>query len=514
MTRSQPPKPAGLELIWPGKYDAQGRRARLPEQADPPCLLDLLPANGPAVDPDDTQGRDPGRREPSPSSIVVGDNLALMTHLAKRQPETIDLIYIDPPFNTGSRFDAVRKLGNTPQNGKAIEFSLPGYSDAWPDKSAGFLRMLDPRLRLMHRLLAPTGSLYVHVDPTVGHAVKLLLDEIFGAQCFQREIVWRIGWLSGFKTTAKNWIRNHDLIFFYVKDPSAFTFNKRYIPHPPGYKRRDGKPPKGKGVPLEDVWNANHAEFGFEGRASLDSIQIKSFSREKTGWATQKNESVLERIIDASSNPGDLVADFFGGSGTTAAVAERLGRRFLVADRSPLAGEITLLRLAAMERQRDVTLAEAPTLSLSDGAEHSSAPASANPFGEPTLEVQAQRVDAQIIVTLTGYRYADDTSLPDAIRAVHGADGLELLEAWWIDWLPSDDACTLRSGHARTHHRRALVLDSQPLNLPSLPARILVRTSDALGQRAVHTFELTAGRGKTLRVTSRSNPRPAPANVR
>src|SRR5690606_12655232 len=152
-------------------------------------------------------------------------------------------------------------------------------------------------------------SLYVHVDPTVGHAVKLLLDEVFGPGCFQREIVWRIGWVSGFKTKARNWIRNHDLLFFYVKDPRRFTFNKRILPHPPGYVRRDGSPPRGRGVPLCDVWNAGEGELSLRGRESLDSIQIKSFSTEKTGYATQKNESLLRRIVEASSNPGDLVAD-------------------------------------------------------------------------------------------------------------------------------------------------------------------------------------------------------------
>jgi hypothetical protein len=210
--------------------------------------------------------------------------------------------------------------------------------------------MLDPRLRLVHELLAPHGSLYVHVDPTVGHAVKLLLDEVFGPGCFQREIVWRIGWVSGFKTQARNWIRNHDLLLFYVKDPKRFTFNKRYVPHPPGYLRRDGSPPRGRGVPIDDVWNASEAELSLRGRESLDSIQIKSFSTEKTGYATQKNESVLRRIVEASSNPGDLVADVFCGSGTTLAVAQAMGRRWIGCDVGRAAIHITTGRLLAGPR--------------------------------------------------------------------------------------------------------------------------------------------------------------------
>ncbi|MBK9061400.1 MAG: site-specific DNA-methyltransferase [Flavobacteriales bacterium] len=132
--------------------------------------------------------------------------------------------------------------------------------------------------------------------------------------------MWRIGWLSGYKTKAQNWIRNHDVIYYYVKDPKSFTFNKAYVPYPDGYVRRDGAEPTGKGTPIEDVWNANESEFALKGGESLDSIQIKSFSNEKTGYPTQKNESLLRRIIEASSKPNDLVLDFFCGSGTTLAV--------------------------------------------------------------------------------------------------------------------------------------------------------------------------------------------------
>jgi hypothetical protein len=206
--------------------------------------------------------------------------------------------------------------------------------------------MLDPRLRRIHRLLAPHGSLYVHVDPIVGHAVKLLLDEIFGPGCFQREIVWRVGWISGFKARANNWIRNHDLIYFYVKDPQRFVFHRQINPHPEEYRRRKGEGDQQGGVPVEDVWNASPAEWRLRGPASLDSIQIKSFSREKTGWATQKNESLLRRIVAASSDEGALVADFFCGAGTTLAAAQALGRRWIGCDSAAAAVELAHVRMA------------------------------------------------------------------------------------------------------------------------------------------------------------------------
>jgi len=281
--------------------------------------------------------------DPRRNLLICADNLLAMDALLASHAGTIDLIYLDPPFATGHDF--VRTSFTEGEGEARGELRTHAYHDRWPGGLAGFLRMLEPRLRLCHQLLAPHGSLYLHVDPTVGHYAKILLDEIFGAACFQREIVWRIGWLSGFKTRAHNWIRNHDLLFFYTRDPARFTFNKQYLPHPEGYLRRDGKPPRGKGVPMEDVWNANSAEFALRGRDSLDSIQIKSFSREKTGWATQKNASLLRRIITASSNPGDLVADFFCGSGTTVVAAAELGRRFLGCDCATPAIELAHTRL-------------------------------------------------------------------------------------------------------------------------------------------------------------------------
>ncbi len=169
-----------------------------------------------------------------------------------------------------------------------------------------------------------------------------MLDEVFGNESFQREIVWRIGWLSGYKTVAPNWIRNHDTIFYYTKSSRQFTFNKEYIPYPADYVRRDGKKPEGKGYPIEDIWNGSNMD-------RMDSIQIMSFSNEKVGYPTQKNENLLDRIIKASSNPGDLVLDCFCGSGTTAAVAEKLGRRWITCDLGRFAIHTARKRLLGIE---------------------------------------------------------------------------------------------------------------------------------------------------------------------
>ncbi|APC08378.1 DNA methyltransferase [Neomoorella thermoacetica] len=262
--------------------------------------------------------------------LIQGDNLQAMQGLLDRGYEgKIHLIYIDPPFFSQDNYSHRVPLAGTAAGQEPRVIERAAYRDTWRGGIDAYLDMLYPRLQLMKRLLASNGSIYVHLDASISHYIKVIMDEIFGPECFQREIIWRIGWISGYKSAARNWVRNHDTLLFYVRDPARFTFNKEYLPYPPGYRRRGSRETKGKGYPLDDVWNANPFEFELKGEESLDSIQIKSFSREKTGFATQKNLSLLRRIIKASSNPGDLVADFFCGSGTTLVAAEALDRKWL-----------------------------------------------------------------------------------------------------------------------------------------------------------------------------------------
>jgi len=222
--------------------------------------------------------------------------------------EGIDLIYIDPPFS----FD-------------------PKYAKLWYDKESlemfeemrkgnvkHYISWMSKRLEQCHRVLKNTGSIYLHCDWKFGHYLKVEMDNIFGRKNFQREIIWKVGWVSGFKSKTKNWIRNHDNILFYSKGKD-FTFNKLYVPHPKGYKRRGGgKNPKG--IPIDDVWT------------DIYSIQHLSFSKEKTGYPTQKSEALLERIIKASSNPDDIILDPMCGCGTTIATAHKLERKWIGID--------------------------------------------------------------------------------------------------------------------------------------------------------------------------------------
>jgi adenine specific DNA methylase Mod len=270
------------------------------------------------------------------SGLITGDS---KQHLASLKGK-IDLIYIDPPFYSNSNYKRRIQLSeNSGAKTKYITLEQEAYTDKnWDKGIISYLEMIYPRLYLMKMLLSDKGSIYVHLDSSIGHYVKILLDEIFGVKNFQREIIWRIGWISGFKSKAKNWIRNHDTIYFYVKQKEKFIFNKQYIPYPKNYVRRDGKKPTGKGYPLEDTWNCTEID-------KLDSIQIKSFSREKAGYDTQKNKALLERIILSSSNKDSIVADFFSGSGTSGIVADNLGRKWIMSDMGKFACTTSQKRL-------------------------------------------------------------------------------------------------------------------------------------------------------------------------
>lgn len=278
--------------------------------------------------------------------IYWGDNLQVMSHLLKEFRGKIDLIYIDPPFDSKAEYKKVIKLRGRSAESDTSTFEEKQYGDIWTNDE--YLQFMYERLILCRELLSDTGSIYVHMDEKRSHYVKIILDEVFGSNNFRREIVWRIGWVSGYKSKANQWIRNHDIILYYTKTSSG-VFNKEYIPYPNDYRRRDGSVPQGQGYPIEDTWNCSDLD-------TMNSIQIMSFSSEKVGYPTQKNENLLERIIKASSNPGDIVFDCFMGAGTTQAVAMKLGRRFIGADINVGAVHTTTKRLLNCAKELNASL--------------------------------------------------------------------------------------------------------------------------------------------------------------
>ena len=290
----------------------------------------------------------------APNTIFTGDNLPILRGM---NSECIDLIYLDPPFNSNANYAA--PIGSEAAGAEFKDtWSLDDIDVAWldlieidhpavnrvihaamTDSDKSYLIYMAVRLIQMHRILKDTGSIYLHCDPTMSHYLKLLMDAIFGRKNFRNEIVWRIGWISGFKSQRRGWIRNHDTILYYTKTNIATkSFNKEYIPYPPDYVRRDGKRPTGKGIPIEDTWNCSENDI-------LNSIMIMSFTAEKTGYPTQKPLKLLDRIIKASSNEGDVVLDPFCGCATACVAADRRHRKWIGIDVSPKAAELVVQRI-------------------------------------------------------------------------------------------------------------------------------------------------------------------------
>jgi len=295
--------------------------------------------------------------------LIYGDNLLAIAALlagdeASGLPSLrgkIDLIYIDPPFDSKADYRTKITLPGVELEQRPTVIEQFAYSDTWSDGTASYLAMITPRLILMRELLSDTGSIYVHLDWHVGHYVKLVLDEVFGKNNFINEIIWHYGQRT--EPREKQFDRKHDTIFFFSKSDSARLGSntetwtrEEFIKHRHDlmideagreYILTDGGKNNGryrryvedvieKGKPIDSVWN----------------IQIlNSSAKERVGYGTQKPAALLERIIQASCPEGGLVADFFGGSGTTAAVAERLGRRWITSDLGKPANMIMRKRL-------------------------------------------------------------------------------------------------------------------------------------------------------------------------
>ncbi|PPD50973.1 MAG: site-specific DNA-methyltransferase [Methylobacter sp.] len=297
---------------------------------------------------------DTGRmNSPLHNHLIYGDNLLAMAALLAGDDSTpslrgkIDLIYIDPPFDSKADYRTKITLPGVELEQKPTVIEQFAYSDTWADGTASYLAMITPRLILMRELLSDTGSIYVHLDWHVGHYVKLVLDEIFGKTNFRNEVIWHY---EKWSTRSNNFQKNHDALFLFSKG-SNYHFNeiktvtknleqkyeKGYLIGggygSTGLVVYDKENPKVKamiatrkydvvyanqdGKPLSDVW---------------DIPFINPVASERVNYSTQKPEKLLTRIIQASCPENGLVADFFGGSGTTAAVAEKLGRRWITTD--------------------------------------------------------------------------------------------------------------------------------------------------------------------------------------
>ena len=268
--------------------------------------------------------------------IYFGDNLPILRSLPA---ESVDLIYIDPPFNTGKRQARTQIKTDRSEKGDRVGFAGQRYETkrigqkSYRDVFDDFIAFIEPRLVEAHRLLKPHGSLYFHIDYREVHYCKILLDEIFGRDCFINEIIWAYDYGGRPKN---RWPAKHDNILFYVKNPKGYIFNRdeiERIPYmSPGLVGPE-KAARGK-LPTDTWWHTI----------------VATNSKEKTGYPTQKPRGVIDRIVTASSMPGDVVLDFFAGSGTVGESCLALGRHFILIDNNPQAVEVMASRFAGLEQ--------------------------------------------------------------------------------------------------------------------------------------------------------------------
>jgi len=392
------------ELIWEGKYDEFGNRRQI-DTAGLAMPLQKIETIDEPRSRAEVQGllfeEQKAHRDDFRNMLIWGDNKLVMASLLRDYKGKIDLIYIDPPFNVGADFTMDLPIGD---DGETLEkdqstLEMVAYRDMWGKGTDSYLNMIYERLILMRDLLSDNGSIYIHCDHRVNSYIRLLLDDVFGNDNFGNQITWRRQTARGMKTYAKYMPFSSDYIFLYTKTKNA-TWNriekeilltiqeaeKKYNKDENGFFSTSD-PGSYSNESLINLWKDGKIYVTKNGKVKIENgkfsvtngtYRVKYYkekrdkyivetsivdniwddisgmgivSNEYLGYATQKPEALLERIIKASSNEGDLVADFFCGSGTTGAVAEKLGRRWIMADLGRFAIHTSRKRLIDVQRE-------------------------------------------------------------------------------------------------------------------------------------------------------------------
>jgi len=320
------------------------------------------------------------------NKLIWGDNKLILSSLANgpmrdeiEKEGGIKLIYIDPPFAVGADFGFEIEIGGEKAEKKQSIIEEIAYRDTWGKGISSYLSMMYERLKLMHSLLADDGSMYVHIDWRVTSYLKLILDDVFGTSNYRNEIFWKRQPVRGAKATSKQYARNADALLFYSKS-EKYIWNNAYKAYNEDFIKSKFRPDKNgrlfRDSDLGDYSEDSIKEFERQGKIYItsngkkrliryldeekgeavsviwdDIPEVNSMAEERVNYATQKPEALLERIIKASSNEGDLIADFFCGSGTTAAVAEKLNRKWITTDLGRFSIHTARKRLIGVQRE-------------------------------------------------------------------------------------------------------------------------------------------------------------------
>jgi len=436
-----------VKLNWNGK-DERDKNLNYP--SDPIHLIESI--NSP---PNQKQG------EQSWNSLILGDNLLVMSSLRNKFKGKIDLIYFDPPFATGGNFNYIIQIGEGKDSKKSNKWlRKKSYSDSWKEGVDSYVSFIHERLLLMKELLSENGSIYVHLDWHMSHYVKILMDEVFGLENFKNEIIWAYPAASA--QTKHFFVRSFDVILFYTKS-NNYTFNddpEIYMEYSDRVKNALKKDEKGtyyhrggshdgkklsqkvyiekKGVFPRDVWN--------------DIPYIRANTLEYQGFSTQKPERLLKRILLASTNENDLVADFFCGSGTTIAVAEKLNRRWIGCDMANHSIHIIRKRLLDIQKSNDLYNwnkkygkecktfdvyrlqkdALEPQIPLNFLSKDLQKKEDLPKFGTPSVSVDVKQENGSVTVSLLNYTIPFIESISEKI--------IESVKNWsdWIDYWAID----------------------------------------------------------------------------
>ncbi len=389
-------------------------------------------------------------QRPDTNRLILGENGGVMAALLPEFEGKFDLIYADPPFLSGKAYAA--RIGRKEDSRRPSEWNtIEGYRDTWSD-GAEYLAMLYPRLKLMHRLLASTGTLYLHLDWHASAYARVMLDEIFGPKRLLNEIIWTYHGPSPIRNAFK---RKHDTILVYTKS-TRYTFNADAV--------RVAYAPR----TVKTFASSSRAGFGKvpdleRGKVPEDWWYfpvIARLHRERTGYPTQKPEALIERMLAASTNDGDLVLDPFCGSGTIPAVASRMDRRWMACDIHPLAVQTSYRRLLLAENPFPFTLWHADVQAKRDKL-------------EPEASVQA--VGRHVKLTLKSVSGAAET--PSAFPGN--------IVLWEVDWDSSGTAFHSRSQAVRAWRSEHIDLEMEHQYPMDGDRLVGVRAVDAVGNSGV-----------------------------
>jgi DNA modification methylase len=472
--RSATPYSNGPELVWSGKYDTHGRRRCISEQTVQIRPLEVFSSSlllSPTLDGQTEISSESGNR------LIWGDNLLVMNSLKESLARSIDLIYFDPPFDTGANFEYKGEVGERKHSSQPPRIVRScAYRDCWNRASGEWFSMIFDRLERARELLSERGTLYLHLDWNAGHHIRPLLDEIFGHENSLGEIIWAYGSPSGGRTAGKKLIKAHDIIFVFAKKYGKHRFRTVYLPYSEHYVkgwfkycdedgrlyrkrwRRDANGvsyvekqylDQSKGMPASTVWKDIQQIYA-DPRAYKQGVSAS----EITGYPTQKPLRLMERMLEISTEPGDLVADVFCGSGTTLLAAEKLKRRWIGCDCGMQAIHTTTQRLLHFP------LISSFQVQICDDRKR--------PPLALVPKVSIRRSNSEVKVVL------------DAPRNHAGTKWVEPIDRWAVDWNYNGVFVPKWIGF-RTRECRSLPLESGPMPKGGDMSSVVIQVVDIQG---------------------------------